>query len=144
MRHLDTCVVLDAADPESEFHAWSQGQIADAVAGEGAAFNSVALAEALVKEPDREAAEAAIRSWGVILVDTPVQCAGIAAEAFAAYLADTRAAGAPRAQRMPAPDFLIGAHAQAAGWELVTRDPRRFKRYFPGVRRIEPPVPSAA
>jgi predicted nucleic acid-binding protein len=34
------------------------------------------------------------------------------------------------------PDFLIGAHAAVAGLTLLTRDARRYRRYFPKVRLI--------
>ena len=35
-------------------------------------------------------------------------------------------------------DFFIGAHAAVEGLELVTRDVRRIKTYFPGVKIIAP------
>jgi hypothetical protein len=41
--------------------------------------------------------------------------------------------------RVPLPDFLIGAHAQAEAMKLVTRDPERVKTYFPKVELITPP-----
>ena len=37
------------------------------------------------------------------------------------------------------PDFFIGAHAQAEGWTLLTRDTARYRTYFPGVSLICPP-----
>lgn len=36
------------------------------------------------------------------------------------------------------PDFSIGAHAAVAGIPLLTRDPRRYRRYFPGPEIIHP------
>jgi predicted nucleic acid-binding protein len=36
------------------------------------------------------------------------------------------------------PDFLIGGHAQALGATLLTRDPRRFRSYFPDLNLITP------
>ncbi|HBE81998.1 MAG TPA: DNA-binding protein, partial [Blastocatellia bacterium] len=38
----------------------------------------------------------------------------------------------------PMPDFYIGAHAEVSGFRVLTRDPRRFKRYFPSVELIAP------
>jgi len=40
--------------------------------------------------------------------------------------------------RVPLPDFLIGAHAKAEGMKLVTRDADRVKSYFPDVELITP------
>jgi len=37
------------------------------------------------------------------------------------------------------PDFIIGAHAAVQGWPLLTRDTRRYRRYFPTVELISPP-----
>ena len=36
------------------------------------------------------------------------------------------------------PDFFIGAHAQALEIPLLTRDTRRIKTYFPGIKIISP------
>jgi len=33
---------------------------------------------------------------------------------------------------------LIGAHAEAAGAPLLTRDPERMRRHFPDARLIAP------
>jgi predicted nucleic acid-binding protein len=39
----------------------------------------------------------------------------------------------------PLPDFYIGAHAEAEGLTLVTRDAARYRTYFPTVAVIAPP-----
>ena len=36
------------------------------------------------------------------------------------------------------PDFFIGAHAQADGYQLLTRDAGRYKTYFPKIKLICP------
>jgi predicted nucleic acid-binding protein len=36
------------------------------------------------------------------------------------------------------PDFFIGAHAQFAGWPILTRDRGRYRTYFPDVQLITP------
>ena len=42
-----------------------------------------------------------------------------------------RGTPAARAEnKVPLPDFLIGAHAQAEGLALATRDPKRVAFYF--------------
>ena len=36
------------------------------------------------------------------------------------------------------PDFFIGAHAMADGYQLLTRDAGRYKTYFPKIKLICP------
>ncbi len=36
------------------------------------------------------------------------------------------------------PDFIIGAHAESARFPPLTRDPRRYRTYFPSVTLIAP------
>lgn len=62
----------------------------------------------------------------------PWEAAFLAGRAFVAY---RRRRGQ---QRSPLPDFYIGAHAAVAGLPLLTRDPRRYKAYFPTLTLIAP------
>ena len=41
-------------------------------------------------------------------------------------------------KRSPLPDFYIGAHAAVRGIPLLTRDARRYRRYFPKLTLIVP------
>jgi len=68
----------------------------------------------------------------------PREAAFLAARAHAA----SRARGGRREVILP--DFLIGAHAVIARCPLLTRDPRRYRQAFPGLRLICPTPPPAA
>lgn len=62
----------------------------------------------------------------------PFEAAFFAGQCFVSY----RRRGGDR--RSPLPDFYIGAHAALAGLTLLTRDARRYRRYFPKLRVIAP------
>jgi len=61
-------------------------------------------------------------------LDIPWPAAFLAAKAFVDY----RRRGGVRSSTMP--DFFIGAHAAVSDLTLLTRDPRRYRTYFPTVR----------
>ena len=62
----------------------------------------------------------------------PFTAAAPAARAFTEY---RKRGGSKNA---PLPDFFIGAHAEAEGLTLLTRDPKRYRTYFPRVELISP------
>ncbi len=62
----------------------------------------------------------------------PMSAGFPAARAFLAY----RNAGGLKTA--PLPYFFIGAHAEAEGMALLTRDPTRYRTYFPKVKLICP------
>jgi predicted nucleic acid-binding protein len=41
-------------------------------------------------------------------------------------------------RRSPLPDFFIVDHAAATGHRLMTRDPRRYRTFFPKLTLIVP------
>lgn len=138
MKLFDTSVLIDARDPASPFQARAQAAIARAVGTEGGAVNPVALAELGVRAESPDTLPADLEAWGLELIPLPVSAARPATDAFRKYLDRRKAAGNPTDAKMPLPHFFIGAHAQAAGLPLVTRDPDRVKTCFPGVA-IESP-----
>ena len=65
-------------------------------------------------------------------LELPYEAAFLAGKAFLSY----RRRGGRRSA--PLADFYIGAHAAVAGLRLLTRDPRRYRTYFPTVNLIAP------
>jgi predicted nucleic acid-binding protein len=137
---FDTSVIIDARDPHSPWHAWAKEQIASAVADAGAVANPITVSEASVRAVDPAAVPRLLEGFGMTLLPLPVSAAVPAAEAFRIYLDRLKKQGKHPEWKVPLPDFLIGAHAQAEGMKLVTRDPDRVKTYFPGVKLITPPA----
>ena len=62
----------------------------------------------------------------------PWDAAFLAGKAFAAYRRRHRT------KRSRLPDFYIGAHSAVMGRTLLTRDPRRYRSYFPKLRIVAP------
>lgn len=129
---IDTNVIIDAADPDSQWYVWSAAQLISA-ANDGAVFINPIIYAELAGYADSERQIASILSDMLLQrADLPWEAAFQAGRAFVAY---RRAGGAKTA---PMPDFYIGAHALVSGLTLLTRDARRYRSYFPEVRLIAP------
>jgi len=135
---FDTSVIIDARDAESDLHEWAKKQIANAVAKDGAAINSIVIAEAGIKVEKREHFIRHLENIGLTLLPWPVSAAIPAARAYAIYLERLKAEGKTLKSKIPLGDFFIGAHAAAENMTLVTNDPSRVATYFPKVNLITP------
>jgi hypothetical protein len=58
--------------------------------------------------------------------------------AFVAGVAHSRYRRAGGVRERTLPDFVIGAHATVARHRLLTRDPARYRGYFPDLEIISP------
>ena len=83
-----------------------------------------------------EETDAFLREAGIRLERTPRPALFLAARAHVRY----KRRGSTRFGVLPG--FFIGAHAALRGVPLPTRDPRRYREYFPTLRVIAPePLP---
>ena len=128
---VDANVLLDVVTVDPVWLGWSQGELARLEAG-GLAINPIIYAELAPAFRTEEELAAAFQEWPLERLALPYEAAWPAARAFAEY----RKRGGTRTS--PLPDFYIGAHAEAEGHTLLTRDPARFRTYFPGVPLICP------
>lgn len=130
---VDTNVLLDIATRDANWFAWSAGQLAPLIDAREAAINPVIYAElAPLYRDARDLDLNLVPSSDFRRLHLPYSAGFPAARAFQAY----RQAGSQRSA--PLPDFFIGAHAEAEGLTLLTRDARRYRIYFPNVRLICP------
>ena len=125
---VDTNVLVDVIAGTS---VWSAAALTTAANAGRVLINIVIYAEVSVAYPDAALADAAIPQ-GVEREEIPYEAAFLAGKAFLQY----RRRGGVR--RSPLPDFFIGAHAAVRGYDLLTRDPARYRSYFPTVTLIEP------
>jgi hypothetical protein len=129
---VDTNVLVDYLDEESDWFDWSAAMLSD-VAEQGRVFiNPIIYAEVAVVFATLEDVEIALPSRYFVRAPLPWDAAFLAAKAYAQY----RRRGGTRTSALP--DFFIGAHAAVAGMTLLTRDARRYRTYFPKLRIIAP------
>jgi len=96
------------------------------------AINPVIYAEVSIGYTTIEDLELLLPAVDFRRLDLPYEAAFLAGKAFLSY----RRRGGNRTT--PLPDFYIGAHAAVSGLRLLTRDPRRYRTYFPTVHLIAP------
>lgn len=129
---IDSCVLLDLIENDAEWADWSQSQLEKAANRGRMVINAIVYAEIANSFATEADIDAFIRATELQLKPIPRGSAWIAAKAHQKY---RRSKGA---RTTTLPDFFIGAHAQAEGITLLTRDRTRFTTYFPTVNLIAP------
>lgn len=130
---VDANVLLDLFTADAGWVGWSRNELRTALSAGPVTVNPIIYAEVSLAFAHVQELEAELRNLGITKLQLPYAAAFPAARAFARYRKD----GGER--RSPLPDFTIGAHAQVEGLRLLTRDARRYRRYFPEVDLIAPP-----
>lgn len=129
---VDSNVILDVLTEDRKWFDWSAGALAEIGDRSRLVINAVIYTEISVRFTRIEDLEAALPASLVSREAIPFEAAFLAAKAFHAY----RKRGGARTTTLP--DFFIGAHAAVAGYAIATRDPARYRSYFPKVRLIAP------
>jgi predicted nucleic acid-binding protein len=111
---------------------WSAQALAEAVERGVLGINPIIFAEVAVGFASEAQVAAALPEDRFERLALPFAAGFLAGRAFAEY---RRCGGARQA---PSPDFYIGAHALAEGHTLLTRDPARYRTYFPKLKLICP------
>lgn len=129
---VDSNVLLDVFSEDERWGAWSANALAAASDARRLVINAMIYAEVSVRFTRVEDLEAQLPRADFAREPLPFAAAFLAAKAHRGY----RAGGGTRAATLP--DLLLGAHAAVAGYDVLTRDPRRFRAYFPTVSLITP------
>jgi predicted nucleic acid-binding protein len=129
---VDSNVILDIATDDPQWSAWSS-EVLQHVANESAmVINPLIYAEVSIGFETIEALEEALPYDVFRREPLPYAAAFLAGKCFLDY----RRRGGNK--RSPLPDFYIGAHAAVMKYRLLTRDPARYRTYYPKVQLIAP------
>ena len=129
---VDSNVLLDVLTDDAEWSDWSSAMLEDAAHRGALYINPVVYAEVSIHFSSVEDLDDALSRDYYRRADLPWNAAFLAGRAFLKY----RRGGGVR--RSPLPDFFIGAHAFVLGCGILTRDPTRYRGYFPKVPVVTP------
>lgn len=129
---VDSNVLVDVLDEDREWRDWSAAMLERASRQGQLVINPIVFAEVSVTFESLEQLDEALPPGYFVREPLPWEAAFLAGKAFAAY----RRRGGTRPALMS--DFYIGAHAAVAGHTLLTRDPQRYRAYFPKLRILAP------
>ena len=132
MTLVDTNVFVDVIHRDPVWLEWSLRELIKAKRQGPLITDFVVYAELHTHNTAGPHVDAFLDQLGVQVRDMSRHAAQLAATAFRTY----RQRGGSKTGVLP--DFFIGAHAQAEGWTLLTRDATRYRTYFPGVQLICP------
>jgi predicted nucleic acid-binding protein len=129
---VDTNVLLDVAEDDSDWFEWSQARLVQAINAGVVIINQVVYAELAAGYDSAEHLNATIGRQQFRREELPWDAAFMAGLAFLNY----RQRGGRRP--LPLPDFFIGAHAAVRGYTLLTRGRGYYATYFPTLKIVSP------
>ena len=129
---VDTNVILDIVTEDPAWKEWSSEKLAECAENAILVINPIIYAEVSIAFNKIEDLDNALPADFFQRVPLPWEAAFLAGKCFVRY---RRQGGRKHA---PLPDFYIGAHAAISGMVLLTRDTKRYRRYFPNLPLIAP------
>lgn len=129
---IDSNVLLDILTEDPLWQVWSGERLAECAELGSLVINPVIYAEVSIGFQHIEELEEALPAHTFHRAPLPWEAAFLAGKAYLAYRKNRGT------RRTPLPDFYIGAHAAVAGLTLVTRDPVRYRTYFPKLPILAP------
>ncbi len=131
---VDSNVLLDIFTEDAVWLGWSSTALAAAAEDGPLVINPIVYAEISVRFTRIEDLDDVLAPEDFRRAPLPWTAGFLAGKAFLAYRRD----GGPAST--PLPDHYIGVHAAVDDLALLTRDPSRYRTYFP---RVELRAPDA-
>ena len=132
MTLVDTNVLIDLAQDDATWAAWSEAQLFAAQQQGALYINVIGYAELMPAFDSMAALDAFLKNAKITEKDISRSTAYLAGAAFLRYRKRKGSKSGVLA------DFFIGAQAQTEGLAILTRDAARYKTYFPKVKLICP------
>jgi len=129
---IDSSVLLDVVTRDPNWFEWSSEALGSAADDSELCINPLIYAETSIRFDSPKSFDDLFPESMLKREPLPYTAAFLAGRAHIAY----KRRGGSRIS--PLPDFFIRAHAAVSGHRILTRDPRRFRRYFPSVELIAP------
>jgi predicted nucleic acid-binding protein len=128
---VDSNILIDAIEPLSECHLWSSEQLSVANA-KGAFINPIVVGEISPRFSTLEDLIVVLDYFAMPIREITLEASWRAGRAHLEWIRNSGRRGSLL------PDLLIGAHATVENATVLTRDPRRFRTYFPELDLITP------
>ena len=129
---VDSNIILDVLTEDPTWFSWSSTTLAYEADTNRLIINPIIYAEISIRFATIEELEEVLDPLVFRKEPIPWEAAFLAGKVFLKY---KRRGGS---KTTPLPDFFIGAHALVAGVPLLTRDRKRYRRYFPNLHLIAP------
>jgi predicted nucleic acid-binding protein len=129
---VDTNIFIDIFGPETNVLEWSLQQLSALKSTSSFVLSPVVWAELAPMRSSETELTMLVSRLDLVRETLPFSAAYRAGLAHAHY----RKNGGTRERTLP--DFLIGAHAAVRGHRLLTRDPGRYRAYFPDLSIVSP------
>jgi predicted nucleic acid-binding protein len=129
---VDTNVLVDVWQDDPDWADWSVAQLRAQAQLHVLVMNPVIYAELSLNFDAIETLNDRLEELELEMLEIPRPALFLAGKAFLTY----RRAGGRRTNVLA--DFFIGAQAAVFGCAILTRDPARYRTYFPSVELITP------
>ena len=129
---VDSNIILDVFIDDPDWADWSESKLTEFSSKTNLFINPVVYSEISIGFKRIEELESALNRGGFQMLDIPKEALFLAGKAYLKY---RKSRGS---KRSPLPDFYIGAQAAILGLDLITRDEKRYRTYFPTVNLISP------
>ena len=129
---VDTNILIDVLENDPDWAEWSISQLRAQSKVHRLAINPIIYAELSQAFSTIEALDGVVERMALRSLEIPRPALFLAGKAFARY----RRSSGTKSNVLG--DFFIGAHAALSRLPVLTRDPRRYRPYFPSVAVVCP------